>query len=86
MKNKVTVEEINELMDKSSFYVQHIGNKTTLVVCTLPNNFVIVESSSCVDPVNYDPEIGETICRNRIINKVWELEGYALQKKVAEIK
>lgn len=61
----------------------NINNKTTIVVATLPNKFVIVESSSCVDPANFDEQIGQDICMDRITNKIWELEGYCLQKKVS---
>ena len=45
----------------------------------LKNGFVIVESSVCVDPKNFDIEIGREICGNRIKDKIWELEGYNLQ-------
>ena len=48
----------------------------------MPNGFVIVASSSCVDPSNYDPEIGIKICKKEIENKLWELEGYALAERL----
>jgi hypothetical protein len=56
--------------------------KTTIVTAQLENGFVIVESSSCVDPANYDADIGYGICIKRIEDKVWELEGYRLQCKL----
>lgn len=81
--NTVTKEEINNILDNANFEITH-KIKTTIIMCTLPNGFVIVESSSCVDPKNYDAEIGEEICMERIENKVWELEGYKLQSYLAE--
>jgi hypothetical protein len=78
--NKVTPEHIERLFNKSTKLENTIGDKTTVVVCKLPNGFVIVESSSCVDPVNYDFELGKEICYKRIKDKMWELEGYLLQE------
>ena len=82
MKNKITQEDIKAILDASKFEAVKIGEKTTVVCCTLPNGFVICESSSCVDPVNYDQKLGEQICKERIANKVWELEGYVLQNSL----
>lgn len=79
MKNSITPEDIKAILDASKFESVKMGEKTTVVCCTLPNGFVICESSSCVDPVNYDHELGTKICKERIANKVWELEGYVLQ-------
>lgn len=78
-KNTVTKEQIEKIMLNAVIDIQTVGNKTTIVHCVLPNGFVIVESSSCVDPENYDEKIGAEICLKRIENKVWELEGYVLQ-------
>lgn len=56
-----------------------VGEKTTVVHAKLANGFEIVESSSCVDPANYDEELGAKICLERIENQVWHLLGFALQ-------
>lgn len=78
---KVTPEQIAEIIKNSEIQDIKVGTKTTLVICALPNDFVIVESSSCVDPENYDHEIGKKICMKKIEDKIWELEGYVLQSK-----
>lgn len=82
-KNTITEEHIQTIMDQTEFEARTIGSKTTVVCATLPNGFVITESSSCVDPENYDSAIGQNICIERIKNKVRELEGYKLQDKIA---
>jgi len=79
MKNSITQDDIKSILDASKFESKKMGSKTTVVVCTLPNGFEICTSSSCVDPVNYNHTLGEEICRKRIEDKVWELEGYVLQ-------
>ena len=82
IETKVSPDWINWIMDNSEFEVSTIFDKCTLVSCKLPNGFIIVERSACVDPNNYDESIGTEICMRRIRDKVWELEGYMLQDKV----
>ena len=82
----VTVEQIQEIMNHSTVTVQTLHGKCTIVTCKLPNGFVIVESSACVDPANYDEKMGTEICINRIKDKVWELEGYRLQANLYEMR
>ena len=77
--NTVTKEQIEAVMAASIFNEARIGHKTTVVCCTLPNGFEVTESSACVDPANYDQEIGVKICKERIADHVWKLEGYRLQ-------
>ncbi len=79
MKNTITQEYIERLFLESEKDVQTIFDKCTVMVCKLKNGFIIVESSACVDPSNYDFNMGIEICEERIKNKLWELEGYKLQ-------
>lgn len=82
----VTAEQVQEIMNHSTVTVQTLHGKCTVVTCKLPNSFVIVESSACVDPANYDEKMGTEICINRIKDKVWELEGYRLQANLYEMR
>lgn len=84
MDNTVTQEQIISIMKASTVEVQTVLEKCTVVTCQLPNGFIIVESSACVDSANYNEDLGRKICMDRIINKVWELEGYKLQSKIHE--
>ena len=59
--------------------------KCTIVAVQLANGFVIVESSACVDPKNYNLKTGIEICIDKIKNKLYELEGYKLQSKNFEV-
>lgn len=79
MTNKITKEQIDEIVKNSKFDVKKVFGKCTVVSMQLPNGFVLVESSACVDPKNYDRALGEQICKEKLINRVWELEGYRLQ-------
>ncbi len=80
---KITEEQIDRLMERATFSIRTEFDKCTVVTAKLENGFILTESSACVDPKNYDAKAGEQICRERIRNRLWELEGYALQKKIA---
>lgn len=84
MTNSVTKRQIDELLEESEIKVETVYDKVTIVTCKLPNGFVITESSGAVSPANYDKKIGTEIYMERIENKLWELEGYALAKQLYE--
>lgn len=74
-----TVTETNVSDFVTDYEVKQWGDKTTIVKATLKNGFIIVESSSCVDPDNFNMDLGYNICRERIQNKIWEMLGFLLQ-------
>lgn len=80
--NKVTESQVDGIIREGTLNVITMGEKTTLVEFTTKEGFVMVESSSCVDKANYNQEIGQSICLGRIRNKLWEYEGYCLQKSL----
>ncbi len=83
IKNTITKEEIDSILERTHWTVEEFHGKCTVVIAKLPNGFILTESSSCVDPVNFDVNIGVEICKERITNKIWELEGYLLQCEVS---
>ncbi len=82
MKNTVTQQEIDNLLANAEVNAETVFNKCTVVSVKLENGFIMVESSASVDPKNYDFEIGKEICLSNIKNRLWELEGYSLQKQL----
>lgn len=74
----VSKDMIIDLIQRSTINTQTIDGKTTIVHCVLPNGFTMVESSSCVDPLNYQEDIGRQICLENIENKLWGLLGFLL--------
>jgi hypothetical protein len=81
-KNTVTAAQVKGLMAAAEVETTTLFGKVTVVAVKLPNGFVLVESSGCVDPANYDKDIGVACCMKRIEDKVWMLEGYALQDRL----
>lgn len=80
----VTQEYINNLLDTAEVKEIVVFDKCLICAYKLVNGFVIVESSACVDPKNFDLDVGRKICREHVENKLWELEGYVLQQKSAK--
>lgn len=76
-KKTITEEDVNSIIESEEY--QKLGRKTTACVLTLKNGFEIVATSACVDPDNYNEEIGRETSKKRAIDKIWELEGYHLQ-------
>ena len=62
--------------------VELVGKKHTLVAVRLVNGFTIIETSTAVDVNNYNEEVGKKVCMDRILNKIWLLEGYLLQEEM----
>lgn len=77
---KVTQEQVNKILANSKIDISTVFGKCTVVAVQLPSGFILVESSACVDPENYDAELGRQICMKRIEDQIWLLEGYYLQK------
>lgn len=76
--NTVTKEQLNILVAKSSVEYAVFGNKLTVAVITLPNNFKVTGEASCVDANNFDKALGEKYALENAFEKLWELEGYLL--------
>ena len=83
MKNTVTPEQVKENMqDVIVRTLIDFGKPTTYVTIRMKNGFTLRESTTCVDPANYDENIGKEICLKKIEDKVWFLLGYQLQEKL----
>lgn len=80
-KNTVTIEQVRENMqDVIVRTLDDFGKPCTYVTVRMKNGFTLRESTTCVDPANYDENIGKEICLKKIEDKVWFLLGYQLQE------
>lgn len=81
--NTVTQQQVSDNMkDVIVRTLDDFGKPTTYVTVRMQNGFTLRESTTCVDPANYDEEVGKRICLKKIEDKVWFLLGYALQDKL----
>jgi hypothetical protein len=82
--NSVTIEQVRaNMQDVIVRTLQDFEKPCTYVTVRMLNGFTLRESTTCVDPANYDEEIGKQICLKKIEDKIWYLLGYALQDKIA---
>lgn len=75
---KDTINEVVEdIIEKSEFTVNTMSDYCLAVSCRLPNGFIIVEYTNYVGENTFDSSVYD-ICRNKIKNKLFELETYRL--------
>lgn len=79
---KVTKEGMEAKIAKVDYMV--LPN-STVTVCniTMKNGYSVRGESACVDPRNYNMEIGQNLAYKDAFSKLWALEGYLLAEKRA---
>ncbi len=78
--NKLSVEAIESKIVKNDLL--RVPNTTTMLcVLFLENGFTVVGKSACIDPEEFQEEIGASIAYEDALNKIWELEGYLLAQR-----
>lgn len=77
--DKLTENDINRFLAAGGSTTYTRGQKTTVMFVTLPTGFEEFEASSCVDPKNYDENLGAEICRDHIKTRLWKYLGFLLQ-------
>lgn len=80
---RISVEDIESVIVKEEY---HVFPDSQMTVCcmTLKNGFNTIGESACVDPENFNKELGEEIARSKAFNAIWQLEAYLLRQKMFE--
>ena len=82
-KNTVTIEDVKANMQNVAVKTIICHEKpVTFVEVEMLNGFTVRETTTCVDPANYDEKIGAEICLKKIEDKIWFLLGFLLQEKL----
>lgn len=82
MAEKVTPDFLQSLI-KDEFYTRVPETTVTICALTLHSGFTVVGKSACVNPVDFNDELGRKYAFEDAFNQLWELEGYArLSKEV----
>lgn len=74
--HKIPESVIDEIIAKSAVHAFKEYDSCTVVTMRLPNGYVLVESSGCIDPAEYDHDLGVEICMKALKRRIWQLEGY----------
>lgn len=78
---RLTPADIDAAIVSESFTVLP-SCKAMVCELILRNGFSVRGESACVSKENFNLEIGQKIAREDARNKVWLLEGYALQERL----
>ncbi|MCR9276244.1 MULTISPECIES: Gp49 family protein [unclassified Mameliella] len=57
----------------------------TICVITVPGNAQVAGESNVIDPANFDAAIGEKMAYEDAIEKLWQLEGYAIKRQSSTV-
>ena len=76
--DKVTREQMEARIVDTAFI--RIGETVTVCSLTLDNGYSVRGESACVDPANYNQEIGEKLARDQAFGKLWPLFGFLLSE------
>lgn len=77
--NKVTEEHIKlRIVDE----LYSVDGTLTVCILTMANGFKVIGTSACVDPANFNAELGRELAYKDAFNKLWPLEGYLLAEKL----
>lgn len=82
----VTEEQLDKLIEASTKEFAIFDATLTIAVVKLPCGFKVVGQSACVDPKNFNKELGEDFALQHVKSKLWELEGYRLSNDIHNAK
>lgn len=75
---RVTKEDIDNILKAGEVTIIEAGVRSTIVHFVMPNGFELVAHASCVDPDEYDVELGTQLATERLRDQIALLEGYRL--------
>lgn len=80
LRDRVTEEYIRSRISKITY---NVVPDSTVTICniTMKNGFNVIGKSACINPVNFDINIGQDIALKDAFSKIWELEGYLLAEE-----
>ena len=79
--NKISNDFLNSQIADVKFH--RIDDTTiTIAIITLRSGFTVIGESACVDPSNFDAEIGNKIAYDNAFEKLWQLFGLGLKQRI----
>ncbi len=75
--NKVTKDAVKAVIAREE-YVNWPNSTLTVCVLTMRNGFHVTGESACVDPANFDAQLGRDLAYEEALGKAWVLEAYLL--------
>lgn len=82
---KVSREMVEAAITGETYTVLPDG-RTTVCQLTLDNGFTVDGQSACVDPANFNAELGDKYARERAFDEAWKMLGFRLADRRAGIR
>jgi hypothetical protein len=79
----VSQHEVEAMLMQADKEEHIFWGKELVVSYRLRSGFTVMGRSACVDPANFDMQVGRRLCWRSAIAQLWELEGYRLQLELA---
>ena len=79
---KINAGQIQKMLKEAQTQETIYFGKCLVVVYKLRNGFCLVGVGVCVDPENFDIEIGRQVAYGQVIDQLFKLEGYLLQNQL----
>ena len=71
----VTNQSIDMRIDTVTYH-RLPGTTTTICAIKMVNGFTVLGQSACVNPADFNRELGESLAHDDAREKLWPLEGY----------
>lgn len=71
---KITIEQVKARIVETEYQLTH--DTLTLCFATLDNGFVIVGKSACIDPHEFNGEIGRKVAYDDAVDQLWPYLGF----------
>ena len=80
---RVTKEQIEAKIADVYYFQGPQEGTTTYCVIKMQNGFTFTGTSACVNPANFNREIGQKCAYEKAFDQIWSYEGYLLAEKGA---
>ncbi len=80
---KVTVERISNKIAKIDYMVIP---DSTVTICSIlmKNGYKVIGKSACVDPEEFEAQLGKSLAFDDAYDQLWALEGYLLAEELSK--
>lgn len=84
--NVLVKENVDRLLEDATIVDGTVYDNGTLMSVKLECGYAITVTSECMDPEDYDHEVGLEICREKVYEKLAGLEAYRILQNELDLK
>jgi len=79
---RVTLDQLEQTIVEEYYLNPEELKPLTICVLKLMNGFMLVGHSAPADPENFNEAIGRRLARQKAVEQIWPLLGFALREKL----